>query len=143
MDKTYVLKALADETRMNILVLLLEHNFCVRALAKQLKITEAAVSQHLKVLRETGLVQGEKSGYFMHYTVQREVLSSLAREIEALAAIERRDCSQNYGDCKDSETEKCRNHKKDGCTDGQKEMCHGHGDGDHVHGEVCHCKHQE
>ena len=51
MDKTNVLKAIADETRMNILMLLLRHNYCVRALANELNLTEATISQHLKVLR--------------------------------------------------------------------------------------------
>ena len=48
-------KALADENRMLILRLLLRRNCCARALARQLDISEAAVSQHLKVLREAGL----------------------------------------------------------------------------------------
>ena len=51
MNETKVLKAIADETRMSILSLLLGHNYCVRALAKELKLTEATISQHLKVLR--------------------------------------------------------------------------------------------
>ena len=89
MDRTLVLKALADETRMRILTLLLGHNYCVRALAKSLKLTEATISQHLKVMREAGLLTGEKRGYSMHYAVKRAVLRELARELEALAAIER------------------------------------------------------
>lgn len=140
MDKALVLKALADETRMNILTLLLERNFCVRALARHLEITEAAVSQHLKVLRDAGLVQGEKKGYFTHYHVQREILHDLAQEIEALAAIETRACTQEFGDCKGSEAAKCHNHKKGACADAQKEMCHGRGE--HHHGGGCHCHHQ-
>lgn len=59
MDKREVLKAVADETRMNILKLLLGHNYCVRALANELGLTEATISQHLKVLREAGLLVGK------------------------------------------------------------------------------------
>ena len=55
MDKTLVLKAVADETRMNILTLLLGHNYCVRALARNLKLSEATISQHLKMLRKAWL----------------------------------------------------------------------------------------
>lgn len=94
MDMTKVLKAIADETRMNILKLLLRHNYCVRALAHELNLTEATISQHLKVLREAGLLAGEKRGYFMHYVVEQSVLSKLANEIETLAAIERDPCKQ-------------------------------------------------
>ena len=74
MDKNKVLKAIADATRMNILTLLLKHNYCVRALANELELTEATISQHLKVLREAGLLVGERRGYFMHYLVNRSVL---------------------------------------------------------------------
>ncbi len=73
-------KALADENRMLLLRLLLLRSCCVRGLARQLGISPAGVSQHLKVLREAGLVLGEKSGYHTHYTVDREALLALARE---------------------------------------------------------------
>ena len=72
MEKTKVLKAIADNSRMSILKLLLKHNYCVRALANELALTEATVSQHLKVLREAGLLVGEKRGYYMHYTVKEK-----------------------------------------------------------------------
>ena len=85
MDRTRVLKALADETRMKILTLLLTHNYCVRALANELGLSEATVSQHLKVLREAGLLTGEKRGYYMHYDVERPVLKELAADLLALA----------------------------------------------------------
>ena len=46
MNTHLTLKALSDETRMKLVILLLKNNYCVRALAKELKISEAAVSQH-------------------------------------------------------------------------------------------------
>ena len=78
-------KALADENRMLILRLLLRRNCCVRALSRQLDISEAAVSQHLKVLREAGLILGEKSGYFTHYTVNRPALHALSDMLSEMA----------------------------------------------------------
>ena len=89
MDTVTVMKALADETRMKILKLLLSHNYCVRALSKNLNISEAAVSQHLKTMREAGLIAGSKQSYFVHYSVNREALHTLAGDIETLAQIER------------------------------------------------------
>ena len=93
------LKAIADDTRLKIVKLLLRHNYCVGALARQLDLTEAAVSQHLKVLREAGLLTGERSGYFMHYAVDREQLRALAKEIQALAATERDPCRLQKETC--------------------------------------------
>lgn len=67
MELTTALKALADDNRLLILRLLGRRDYCVRALARQLGISQAAVSQHLKVLRQAGLVSSEKRGYFTHY----------------------------------------------------------------------------
>ena len=83
MDLTLVLKAIADETRMKILSLLLRHNYCVRALARKLGLSEGAVSQHLKVLRDAGLLTREKKGYFMSYDINRSILQILDAAIEA------------------------------------------------------------
>lgn len=66
------LKAMADENRLKIIKLLLTKNYCVGALANQLNISESAVSQQLKILREADLVMGEKKGYYVHYTVKIE-----------------------------------------------------------------------
>ena len=107
MNKTLVLKAIADETRMKILVLLLKHSFCVRALANHLQLTEATISQHLKILREAGLLTGEKRGYFMHYDVERNALRELAREIDALAALTRDVCTPGKGVCQPLDRTKC------------------------------------
>ena len=107
MDKTLLLKALADETRMKILTLLLGHSYYVRALAQSLKLSEATISQHLKVLREAGLLVGKRHGYFMHYDVKRSALRNLAQELESLAAIERSACTPEQGGCAPSERKKC------------------------------------
>lgn len=138
MEQTTVLKAISDETRMKILKLLLKHNYCVRALARNLKLSEATISQHLKILREAGLLVGEKRGYFMHYDVERAVLHELAREIEVLAEIEREACTPEIGDCQPSEEANC--HVKGDCSEETKEFCHGknHNGGDTNHGD-CKC----
>ncbi len=124
MDKIKLLKALSDESRMNILKLLLKHNYCVRALANELNLTEATVSQHLKVLREAGLLVGEKRGYFMHYSVEREALCELGKKISTLADVEQETCHpEKHNDCPASEEKEC--HKKGKCSDEVKGFCHG------------------
>lgn len=135
MEQTLVLKAIADESRMKILKLLLQHNYCVRAVARKLDISEAAVSQHLKVMREAGLLVGEKKGYFMHYDVNRDVLHNLAKEIETLALIEQEACTPEQGRCKPSESDNCHFGEKDKGSDEVKKLCHGH-----ENGHTCNCK---
>ncbi|NLC03350.1 MAG: winged helix-turn-helix transcriptional regulator [Tissierellia bacterium] len=88
MDLLVILKALADKTRLKIIELLLKHDYCVRALSRKLGLSEAAISQHLKILREADLLVGEKKGYYMHYKVDRDVLHRFASKIDELAKIE-------------------------------------------------------
>ena len=90
MSSAPLYRALADDTRRGIVLLLLRGSYCVSALARMLNVSESAVSQHLKILRRAGLLTGQKRGHFMHYDINRETLLSLAREIEAMAATTRR-----------------------------------------------------
>jgi DNA-binding transcriptional ArsR family regulator len=80
-----LLKALGDQRRLEIIELLLQKRFCVRALAKRVGISESAVSQQLKILREAGLVLGEKEGYYVHYSVKRERLKEAAEYLNQLS----------------------------------------------------------
>ncbi|MFW5983411.1 MAG: ArsR/SmtB family transcription factor [bacterium] len=83
-----VAKALSDENRYNIIRLLLQRNYCVGALSKRLEISESAVSQHLKLLRSAGIVNGEKRGYFTHYSINRDILKETAKQIIELSQSE-------------------------------------------------------
>ena len=47
---------------------------CVNALANKVGVTQSAVSQHLRVLRQAGLVRGERRGSFMHYSLDQDGL---------------------------------------------------------------------
>lgn len=86
-----VLPLLADQTRLRILRHLLEQDFCVGALARKLAISEPAVSQHLKKLRQCGLVTGEKRGYWVHYSVNTALVTEAADELRTLAELKRSD----------------------------------------------------
>lgn len=75
-----VLKALACGTRLRILRML--HSAggrCVRSVADELGISEAAVSQHLGVLRRAGLVVGGRQGNRVHYRVRPDGLEPVRR----------------------------------------------------------------
>lgn len=130
---TNLLRAIADETRMKILKLLLKHNYCVSKLAKHLELTESAISQHLKILKEVGLVCGEKRGYYMHYDVDREQLRKLASEIEELASIQREKCKSDNEDCVQNSGCKESNNN---CSEEVQETCHGSDNGNH---KQCKC----
>jgi DNA-binding transcriptional ArsR family regulator len=71
-----IFKVLSVDTRVRMIGLLKGRTLCVNALASHLKITPAAVSQHLRILRDAGIVKAEKKGYFVHYTVDDKTLAA-------------------------------------------------------------------
>lgn len=72
-----VFKALGDENRLKILIILSRRRICGKGIARHLGLSEAAVSQHLKILREADLIYGEKQGYYVHYNLREEKLQEL------------------------------------------------------------------
>lgn len=64
-----IFKALSDPTRLRLVKLLNESGgaLCVNALAHKLDVTQSAVSQHLRILRQARLVRGERRGPSVHY----------------------------------------------------------------------------
>jgi DNA-binding transcriptional ArsR family regulator len=68
-------KALAVETRVKILELLKTQGpLGAKEIARLTGITAAAASQHLKILKQAGLVRSERQGYWIPYAVNPEVL---------------------------------------------------------------------
>ena len=84
MDISVMLKALGEPTRFSIFQQLLIRKHCVRSLSKTLGITESAVSQQMKVLKEAGLVYGERFGYHVHYLPKQEALDRLCAELSEM-----------------------------------------------------------
>ncbi len=70
------LKAIAEPTRLKIIELLIVSNkpLCVNAIAYKLNLTQSAISQHLRILKQLDLVEGERSGYHIHYFVNLNIL---------------------------------------------------------------------
>lgn len=76
-----IFKALSDESRIEIIRMLSEKSLCVKALVRRLRISQPAVSQHLRVLREAGLIRGEKKGYWVHYSTYPSIAEDLKRAL--------------------------------------------------------------
>jgi DNA-binding transcriptional ArsR family regulator len=54
---------------------------CVNALAHRLGVSQSAVSQHLRVLRQARLVQGDRHGYHVHYSLDPERLAQYRTQV--------------------------------------------------------------
>jgi len=79
-----IFKVLSVDTRVRLIELLKHRCLCVNALAKSLDISPAAVSQHLRILRDADIVVAEKRGYFVHYRVNAETLDQWRKIAEKL-----------------------------------------------------------
>ena len=106
MEISVMLKALGEKTRLSIFQQLLIRKHCVRSLSKKLGITESAISQHMKVLKEAGLVYGERYGYHIHYLPNQEALDELSKAFEQMKA-------QSSALCRDPQICQCEFREED------------------------------
>lgn len=85
MEKTIkTFKALGDETRVRILLLISNKSMCAKDIAKDLNISEAAVSQQIKILKEAELIVGYKVGYQITYDLNEEKLRNSIKFMETI-----------------------------------------------------------
>lgn len=85
-DLARMFKALGDPTRLSIIHLLYGHKgaLCVNALTKMLSVSQSAVSQHLRVLKDIGLVRGKRMGMQVHYSVDKEVVNQITQMLSGV-----------------------------------------------------------
>jgi ABC-2 type transport system ATP-binding protein len=87
-DLARIMKVLSVDTRVRIVRLLKGRNVCVNALAAQLGVTQGAVSQHLRIMRDANMVSSQKRGYYVHYCLNRSTTcSNPARQRGGAAAM--------------------------------------------------------
>ena len=82
LEVSEMFKVLAVETRVRILDLLKTRGpLGAKEIARQMGITAAAASQHLKILRQSGLVRSERQGYWIPYAINEEALEKYRRQL--------------------------------------------------------------
>jgi DNA-binding transcriptional ArsR family regulator len=70
-------KAPADPTRRKILGLLKERDMTAGEIADHFNMTKPSISQHLKLLKNANLIQDEKKGQFIIYSLHTTVFQEL------------------------------------------------------------------
>lgn len=70
-------KALGDEIRLKILHMLTEQEMCVCEIIDRLEMSQPAVSHHLKVLRQAGLVKDSRDGKWIYYSLDTGVFGEV------------------------------------------------------------------
>jgi len=113
-----IMKVLSDETRLRIIMLLLERECCVCEVMQALDISETRASRNLGILKNAGLVQYRKEGLWSLYSIDREQMrpdiyeliesikralsldNLVARDREALKQAIRTGLSNRCNDCR-------------------------------------------
>lgn len=95
-DKVKVFKAFCDERRIEILNQLNAGEKCACKLLEEVDISQATLSHHMKILCDSGIVNGRKDGKWMHYSINKDgciLAENLLKEM-----IQRSDSQDNSKD---------------------------------------------
>jgi DNA-binding transcriptional ArsR family regulator len=81
-----VIRVLGDPLRLKIVTLLARETLCTTHLMEETGAKQTNLSNHMKVLREAGIVDTEPCGRFTYYKLKPEVLEGLSAQFAELAA---------------------------------------------------------
>ncbi|OOC53569.1 MULTISPECIES: ArsR/SmtB family transcription factor [Nocardiopsis] len=95
-----VIKAVADPLRLRIVALLARETLCTTHLMDETGARQTNLSNHLRVLREAGVVETEPCGRYTYYRLRPESLESLSGALAELARTARSaDAHENRRPC--------------------------------------------
>ena len=80
-EKLELLKLLADETRLEILNILLKEDSYVEKIACELSLTPATICYHLKKMESAGVVNCSRSQFYIIYSLNREIFDKRLFEL--------------------------------------------------------------
>lgn len=81
MSLNLAFKALNDKTRREILELLRKKDMTAGEIGSKFKISGASISHHLDLLKQAGLIESEKEGQFIKYSLNTTVLDDIMKWI--------------------------------------------------------------
>ena len=90
LDLARLFKAMGDPVRLRLLSLIASHEggeACVCDLTGVFDLTGPTISHHLKVLREAGLISGERRGTWVYYRVEPDALRGLSEVLTPDALV--------------------------------------------------------
>lgn len=92
-----VLKLLGDQTRLTMVKILDQHDCCVCEFVEIFNVSQPSISQHLRKLRDVGLIEEERKGQWIFYSINKaneyypfveSVLERLPSQDEKLQELE-------------------------------------------------------
>lgn len=87
-ENAKIFKALCDEKRLRILEILQSGEKCVCVLFERLGLPQSTLSYHMKILCESGIVEGRQDGKWTHYHISPEGCRIAAELLETLTSVD-------------------------------------------------------
>lgn len=79
-----IFKAFCDENRIRILQLLFDGEKCACKLLEEMNITQPTLSHHMKILCDSGIVEGRKEGKWIHYSISQKGVEEAQKYLDYL-----------------------------------------------------------
>lgn len=101
-----LLKLLGDKTRLTIVSILKRRECCVCELLEVFEMSQPSISQHLRKLKDLGLVKEERRGQWIYYSLNQnsdlygfleEILAHVPEPLEKVKQIEKNDPASKCG----------------------------------------------
>lgn len=92
-----VFKALGEPTRLKIIKMLSVQGLCVCELSETLGMLQPRVSQHLKILKEAGLISEKKEGYWVYYSLDKKKMDDVWNGFKDFLSADLREL-EGYGE---------------------------------------------
>ena len=93
-------KAIADQTRLNIVDLLSGGEMCACQLLDNFEITQPTLSYHMRILSDSGIVKGRREGAWMYYSINGEVLDTISEFLANIKSNQGKGITKCDVDCK-------------------------------------------
>ena len=84
---TVIFKALCDENRVQIFRLLQNGEKCACKLLEAMQCTQPTLSHHMKILCDSGLVNGRKEGKWMYYSISEQGAENAKKLLRELTTV--------------------------------------------------------
>ena len=90
-DYIPILKAISDETRLKIIDMLSCGEMCACDILEEFSISQSTLSYHMKILAESGLVNADRDGAWMRYTLNKDKTNKIISFLTQITS-DKEDC---------------------------------------------------
>ena len=99
LECTKILKALGEDTRIQIFEMLRNGKLCACNILDKFNITQPTLSHHMKILCDCGIVIAEKDWKWMHYSIDCDKLKDLLAYLGDTACRNETTCNKGKNTC--------------------------------------------